>query len=120
MVHGCAIEMPIQQVSSDVANAIAVSAGNPDLPNSGPGIYVVYDNHRYQLVKRNDAYAAFDVSVYSDDGTTLLTDATDVWINEIGAAGTDIVSGATQYFSGLIVIGILFAVLFFIPKGRNA
>lgn len=72
--------MAAAQVSDSMALAIAASLDYPELPSYGT--YVIYDNRRFLLAMRNGKYVAFDISVFSTDGT-LITDATDVYLTAL-------------------------------------
>ena len=101
----------VNQVSQEMADAIAATLNYPNLGDTGPGTYAVYENHRYLLAYRNGKYLAWDISVYADDGT-LLTDTMDVWISELSGLGQDVMKGALGYFNAILIGAAVFAAVY--------
>lgn len=108
----------VTQVSQQMADTIAATLNYPDLGDSGPGTYAVYENHRYLLAHRNGKYLAWDISVYADDGT-LLTDSMDVWISELSDLGQDVVQGTMGYFNALLIGAAVFAAVYLFGGKRK-
>lgn len=107
--------MAVSFVQDSLAHAIAVSAGFPvdarraDIPSWG--VFIVYRNARYLVKPENGVYKAVDVSVYAEDGT-LLTDAMDVYLNDIKAGLIESAQVVGIGLGGLLVlIGGLYVLL---------
>lgn len=96
----------IRKVESvEELSIVASAAGYPStLPPSG--VYVEADNKRYLLALRNGVYIAWDISVYSSDGT-LLSGPSDVWLNAAGELVTESLSELK--IIAIVVLGSILA-----------
>ncbi|MCK9570724.1 hypothetical protein M0R72_17375 [Candidatus Pacearchaeota archaeon] len=76
--------MAATKVSDQLAAQIALTVSSDALQHAlnipTYGLYVVYNNHRYLLMIRDNKYQAWDISVYNADGE-VYSDTYDVWFD---------------------------------------